>query len=211
VVVYASIGTGYGCVAARVDDDDPLGRWSRGLEKVRGSSHPSTDHFPLALLDPRLDRQSHIHRTLLGRVEHVFVACQQGTASSISESCVRPRVMDGIPRSSSLRRLYGITPNGHGPSALASTARLPGQSREDDPAAQAAFMEKKWVWVPDDEKGYLAAWVVSEEAGEAVVRVTDDDSVSFLLSSAAVLTRFPDKAFGWTGRPGRFQRMTSQR
>lgn len=26
----------------------------------------------------------------------------------------------------------------------------------------AEFNEKKWVWVPDDKEGYLAAWVMRE-------------------------------------------------
>lgn len=29
-------------------------------------------------------------------------------------------------------------------------------------AEQAEFNEKKWVWVPDEENGYLAGWVIQE-------------------------------------------------
>ncbi|CAE6372063.1 unnamed protein product, partial [Rhizoctonia solani] len=42
-------------------------------------------------------------------------------------------------------------------------------------ALQAEFNEKKWVWVPDEEEGYLAGWVVKEttngdvEEGEIVM------------------------------------------
>jgi hypothetical protein len=88
--------------------------------------------------------------------------------------------MDTTPRSTSLKRLYAPQVNGHGPPL--PNGRHP--TREDDAAAQAAFMEKKWVWIPDDQKGYLAAWVVKEEVGEAVVRVTDDDSVGPIHSHA---------------------------
>lgn len=30
-------------------------------------------------------------------------------------------------------------------------------------ALQAAFNEKRWVWVPDEKEGYLAGWVNREE------------------------------------------------
>lgn len=38
-------------------------------------------------------------------------------------------------------------------------------------AQQAEFNEKKWVWVPDDKDGYLAAWVNSEEGdmGQVII------------------------------------------
>ena len=33
-------------------------------------------------------------------------------------------------------------------------------------ALQAEFNEKKWVWVPDEKDGYVAGWVLKEEANE---------------------------------------------
>lgn len=44
-------------------------------------------------------------------------------------------------------------------------APRPSESAEAARAAahQAEFNEKKWVWVPDDKDGYLAAWVNKEE------------------------------------------------
>jgi myosin protein heavy chain len=33
-------------------------------------------------------------------------------------------------------------------------------------ALQAEFNEKKWVWVPDEDEGYLAGWVVRESTNE---------------------------------------------
>ena len=45
-------------------------------------------------------------------------------------------------------------------------------------AAQAEFNEKKWVWVPDDKEGYLAAWVNREEddIGEVVMAANGEVS-----------------------------------
>ncbi|CAG8537721.1 708_t:CDS:2, partial [Acaulospora colombiana] len=36
-------------------------------------------------------------------------------------------------------------------------------------AEQAEFNEKKWVWVPDEESGYLAGWVIEEDDDTAEV------------------------------------------
>jgi myosin protein heavy chain len=33
-------------------------------------------------------------------------------------------------------------------------------------ALQAEFNEKKWVWVPDEDEGYLAGWVVKENTND---------------------------------------------
>jgi hypothetical protein len=37
--------------------------------------------------------------------------------------------------------------------------------------AQAAFNEKKWVWVEDKEEGYLAGQITSENGSEQIINV----------------------------------------
>ena len=46
-------------------------------------------------------------------------------------------------------------------------------------ALQAEFNEKKWVWVPDEKEGYLAGWVVREDAerGEGEVFMASGSEV----------------------------------
>ncbi|CAG7850212.1 Myosin heavy chain, non-muscle AltName: Full=Myosin II; AltName: Full=Non-muscle MHC; AltName: Full=Zipper protein [Serendipita indica DSM 11827] len=43
-------------------------------------------------------------------------------------------------------------------------------------AEQAEFNEKKWVWVPDEENGYIAGWVIeeNEESAEVVMAAGGD-------------------------------------
>ena len=45
-------------------------------------------------------------------------------------------------------------------------------------AEQAEFNEKKWVWVPDDKEGYLAGWVIREEADAGEVVMASGGEVS---------------------------------
>ncbi|CAE6482090.1 unnamed protein product [Rhizoctonia solani] len=40
-------------------------------------------------------------------------------------------------------------------------------------ALQAEFNEKKWVWVPDEDEGYLAGWVVKENTNDRGVEEGD--------------------------------------
>ncbi|KAF8721569.1 TRAFAC class myosin-kinesin ATPase superfamily Myosin family, partial [Rhizoctonia solani] len=40
-------------------------------------------------------------------------------------------------------------------------------------ALQAEFNEKKWVWVPDEDEGYLAGWVVRENTNDRGVEEGD--------------------------------------
>ncbi|KAJ2843426.1 hypothetical protein GGI22_007209, partial [Coemansia erecta] len=35
--------------------------------------------------------------------------------------------------------------------------------------ANVNFTDKKWVWVPHDKEGYIAGYVVKEEAGDTAV------------------------------------------
>lgn len=46
--------------------------------------------------------------------------------------------------------------------------------RHVDSAAEAAFGEKKWVWVKDGGAGFLRAWVKKEDGDNLHVRCTDD-------------------------------------
>ncbi|KAI9606525.1 hypothetical protein H4Q26_006059 [Puccinia striiformis f. sp. tritici PST-130] len=71
--------------------------------------------------------------------------------------------MADTDRGQSLRGLYSSTSNqDHGllsptlsSSAMKSTAKKPGQVMADA-AATAEFNEKRWFWLPDEKKGYLA-------------------------------------------------------
>ena len=45
-------------------------------------------------------------------------------------------------------------------------------------AEQAEFNEKKWVWVPDEESGYLAGWVIEEDNDVAEVIMAAGGEVS---------------------------------
>ncbi|PLW18559.1 hypothetical protein PCASD_12762, partial [Puccinia coronata f. sp. avenae] len=70
--------------------------------------------------------------------------------------------MANTDRGQSLRGLYSSTSN-QDPllsptlpsSAMKSTAKKPGQVMADA-AATAEFNEKRWFWLPDEKKGYLA-------------------------------------------------------
>jgi hypothetical protein len=54
----------------------------------------------------------------------------------------------------------------------------PSQSMDAEAAArQAEFNEKKWVWVPDEQNGYLAGWVVREDETEGDVVMAANNEV----------------------------------
>lgn len=67
-----------------------------------------------------------------------------------------------------------------------------------DAVAQAAFNEKKWVWVEDKEEGYLSAWVAKEDGDQYVVhlsnglvrRETERGREAFLLSQREKVLHF---------------------
>lgn len=42
-----------------------------------------------------------------------------------------------------------------------------------DAVAQAAFNEKKWVWVEDKEEGYIAAWISKEQGDQVQVHLNN--------------------------------------
>lgn len=44
----------------------------------------------------------------------------------------------------------------------------------------AEFNEKRWVWVPDEKEGYLAAWVIRE----------DDDVAEVMLAGGGEVRHF---------------------
>jgi len=46
-----------------------------------------------------------------------------------------------------------------------------------DAVAQAAFTEKKWVWVVDKEEGYVAGYI-TKDMGDTVEVHLNDDTVS---------------------------------
>ena len=43
---------------------------------------------------------------------------------------------------------------------------------------QAEFNEKRWVWIPDDEEGYIAGWVLHEEDDTGEVMLAGGGEVS---------------------------------
>jgi len=49
-----------------------------------------------------------------------------------------------------------------------------------DAVAQAAFNEKKWVWVEDKETGYVAGYI-TKDMGEQVEIHFNDDSVRMII------------------------------
>lgn len=51
-----------------------------------------------------------------------------------------------------------------------------------DAVAQAAFNEKKWVWVEDKDEGYIAAWI-GKEQGENVEVHLNNGLVSIFFHS----------------------------
>ncbi len=71
-------------------------------------------------------------------------------------------------------------------------APRPSESAEAARAAaqQAEFNEKKWVWVPDNNQGYVAGWVNKEEGdfGE-VILAAGGEVRRVVLRSQARLTR----------------------
>ncbi|KAF8986507.1 hypothetical protein BGZ46_000038, partial [Entomortierella lignicola] len=42
-----------------------------------------------------------------------------------------------------------------------------------DAVAQAAFNEKKWVWVEDKEEGYIAGWIAKETDDQVEVHLNN--------------------------------------
>ncbi|KAK3819308.1 MAG: hypothetical protein J3R72DRAFT_357408, partial [Linnemannia gamsii] len=42
-----------------------------------------------------------------------------------------------------------------------------------DAVAQAAFNEKKWVWVEDKDEGYMAAWISKEQEDQVQVHLNN--------------------------------------
>ena len=81
-------------------------------------------------------------------------------------------------RSLSLRNLDAAKPSLDSSGVtevLRSMASRPGQLV--DAAAQAEFMERKWMWARDLEHGYVACWVVKEDDEEVQVRLKDGDRV----------------------------------
>jgi hypothetical protein len=115
--------------------------------------------------------------------------------------------MDSLPRTTSLRRLYstssGAAPRppsrrvdsdggsaGAGGDATGSLhpalrPKKQGQSLADA-GAQAEFMSKRWVWVPDAVAGYIAAYVVEgASADDETVTVSClDDKASYCNAAA---------------------------
>jgi hypothetical protein len=52
-----------------------------------------------------------------------------------------------------------------------------------DAVAQAAFNEKKWVWVEDKEEGYIAGWIAKENGDQVEVHLNNGQVRSLLLFS----------------------------
>ena len=48
-------------------------------------------------------------------------------------------------------------------------------------AEQAAFNEKKWVWVPDDKEGYLSGYVIREDGEYGEVMMASGSEVSSIV------------------------------
>jgi hypothetical protein len=130
--------------------------------------------------------------------------------------------MDSLPRTTSLRRLYS-TSSGAAPRSTsrrvdsdgssggaggdagslhpALRPKKQGQSLADA-GAQAEFMSKRWVWVPDAVAGYIAAYVVegSSADDETVTVSCLDDKASYCsltaLQSECIQTR-SDPCLPW--------------
>ncbi|KAJ9107513.1 hypothetical protein QFC21_000969 [Naganishia friedmannii] len=74
-------------------------------------------------------------------------------------------------------------------SASIPTKRLikPDADAAADAAAQAEFNEKKWVWVPDETRGYLPGWIVNESLSGQ-----DAESTTLTALKAKVLGHHPE-------------------
>jgi myosin protein heavy chain len=58
---------------------------------------------------------------------------------------------------------------------MKSTAKKPGQVMADA-AATAEFNEKRWFWLPDEKKGYIACWIIKDQqSATATSTSTDQD------------------------------------
>lgn len=59
-------------------------------------------------------------------------------------------------------------------------APRPSQSAEAARAAvlTAEFNEKRWVWVPDEKEGFVAAWVIREDEDTGEVMLAGGNEVS---------------------------------
>lgn len=56
-----------------------------------------------------------------------------------------------------------------------------------DAVAQAAFNEKKWVWVEDKEEGYIAGWIAKEEGDQVEVHLNNGQVCPTFLSLSSLL------------------------
>jgi myosin protein heavy chain len=66
---------------------------------------------------------------------------------------------------------------------MKSTAKKPGQVMADA-AATAEFNEKRWFWLPDEKKGYLACWIIKEHSS-SITTNTDHENKENKLSDTA--------------------------
>ncbi|KAA1065110.1 hypothetical protein PGT21_025068 [Puccinia graminis f. sp. tritici] len=90
--------------------------------------------------------------------------------------------MANTDRGQSLRSLYSSTSTQDQllsptlpSSAMKSTAKKPGQVMADA-AATAEFNEKRWFWLPDEKKGYIACWIIKDQqSATATTTSTDQD------------------------------------
>lgn len=57
-----------------------------------------------------------------------------------------------------------------------------------DAVAQAAFNEKKWVWVQDEKEGYLAGWITKETTDKRVEVRINNGAVGVIIRSDHHLT-----------------------
>lgn len=80
------------------------------------------------------------------------------------------------------KTLVNKASNSSSSDATATSALSRPSNAAGDAAAAAEFAEKKYVWIPDKDNGYLAAWVVREEQeGEISVCSLTDGQVSVKL------------------------------
>lgn len=91
----------------------------------------------------------------------------------------RPSFADS--RHHSHRKLYSTdASNDQDPSLprfapLVSISKRPGLAA--DAAAQQAFHEKQWVWVPDPIKGYVSSWLAKEDGQGNAECMGEDDKM----------------------------------
>lgn len=53
----------------------------------------------------------------------------------------------------------------------------PNVNAINDAVAHANWAERKWVWIPDKDEGYIAAYIVREEGEKVIIKLASNEQL----------------------------------